>query len=72
MTSGYVLYSICGGEKGYDWIMVINNTIFAVISVIVLSLAIMSIALAYIHMTKYSNVLSVREFLKKYIKDLVS
>lgn len=52
--------------------MVINNTIFAVISVIVLSLAIMSIALACIHLTKYTNILSVREFLKKYIKDLAS
>lgn len=51
--------------------MVINNPIFAIISVIVLSLAIMSIILAYIHITKYPNVLSIREFLKKYIKDLV-
>lgn len=52
--------------------MIINNTIFAIILVIVLLLTVMSIALAYIHMTKYSNVLSVREFLKKYIKNLIS
>ena len=59
-------------SKGYDWIMVINSTIFAVVLVIVSSLAIMSIALAYIHMTKYSTILSIHEFFKKYIKDLVS
>lgn len=52
--------------------MVINNMTFAVILVIFSLLAIMSIILGYVYMTEYPDILSVREFLRKYIKDLVS
>ena len=52
--------------------MVISNIPFAIIVAIFLLLAIMSIILGWIHMMDYPHILSIREFLRTYIKDLVS
>ena len=50
--------------------MTVNSVVFAVILAIVLLMAFASIILACIHLTRYPNILSVREFLKVYIKSL--
>lgn len=50
--------------------MIVNNDVFAIILIIVLLMALTSIILAYIHLTRYPDILSIRKFLKDYIKSL--